>query len=253
MTFAMLSATAPGCRAADMANTVNGSDTAQPEVQSTEVAHTGLPVTVPVVSVSTLTTTTLASQHECRPTLTTVREFEVAQANARPWFVRHIEGLTGAPLGAAGAAWLAAHFLAERIWILPAALAGGAVGWVVGPFGILLGAGGGVLGHALTHKISVTVAGGVAGGLIGMALWHFLIPPPKPATPDSPVDVPVEHFVTNDQCGDVQHARFRGGDLYKVDFMLDGKPMSADLPYDPGNTLAVYPDGQPVVRNLPIP
>ncbi|MDR5837089.1 hypothetical protein [Caballeronia sp. LZ034LL] len=223
----------------------NGMSPAQPE--------SGSPVTVPVVAVSTLTTTALATQNECRPTLTTVRQYEVAQANARPWFVRNLEGLTGAPLGAAGAAWLAAHYLTQRIWILPAALAGGAVGWVVGPLGIVLGAGGGVLGHALTHKWPVTAAGGVAGVAIGMALWHVLIPPPKPATPDSPVDVPLEHFVTNDQCGDVQHTRFRGGDLYKIDFVLDGRAMSVDLPYDPGNSLSVYPDGQPVTQSLSIP
>jgi hypothetical protein len=222
------------------------------EAKGLATSHAGLPVNVPVIAVSTLTTTIFVSEPACYPVLITVREYELAQANARPWFVRHIEGLAGAPLGAAGALWLAAHYLPGRIWILPAALAGAAAGWVTGPLGIVLGAGGSLLGHALTHKAWGTAAGGMAGGLMGMALWHLLIPPPKPTTPASPLDIPVEHFVTNHSCSEVQHARLRGGDLYKVDFVLDGRLMSANLPYDPGKTLEVYPDGQPV-KLMPTP
>jgi hypothetical protein len=221
---------------------------ADPETAALSNAPTA-PVIVQVVSVTSLVTSNLVQSKECTPVLLTQREFELAQAKSQPWLMRNIKGVTGAPLGAAAGAYLAMHYLSARIWILPAALVGGAAGWFVGPFGILLGAGGSVLGHALTHKTPITMAGGVVGGLIGMALWHFVVPPPKPVTPDSLVEVPVQHFVTNEQCDEVQHRRILDGELYKVDFVLEGRPMSANLSYDPGNTLSVYPDGRPVLTS----
>jgi hypothetical protein len=210
---------------------------------SSAAASAAAPVTVPVISVTSLDTSAQQQSKQCTPVLMTQRQYELAQANSQSWYLRDIRSLTGAPLGAAAGAYFSAYYLSSHIWMLPAALVGGAAGWVMGPFGIILGAGGSILGRALSHDVPVTV--GVAGGLIGIALWHFVVPPPKPATPDSPVDVPVEHFVTNEQCGEVQHRTFGADNGYKVDFVLDGHPMSATLPYDPGNTLAVYPDGKP--------
>jgi hypothetical protein len=136
----------------------------------------------------------------------TQRQYERAQTNGQPWHVRNIKDATGATLGATADA----RYLSARIRML-------------GPFGILLGAGGSMLGHALTHDIPITVAGGVGGELIRMTLWHFVAPPPQPTTPDSPVDLPIQHFMTDEQRGEVQHRHFLYGNLNKAVFVLDGR------------------------------
>jgi uncharacterized protein YcfJ len=209
------------------------------------------PVAVDVVSVTSLTSSVRTQQSECWQVLMTERQFLVNQANARPWLLRNIEPVSGATLGVLTGAYFAAHYLSARIWILPAALVGGAAGWMVGPLGIALGVGGSILGHALTHQLPMTIAGGVAGAAIGMALWHFLIPPPKPATPSSPTEIPVENFIQQQQCNDVAHLRVHPTSQYRVSYTYGGQSMSADLPYDPGNTLLVDTEGKPVVPAHP--
>ncbi|WP_091905302.1 hypothetical protein [Chitinasiproducens palmae] len=202
--------------------------------------------TVDVVSVTSLTVTTREQRPECRPTLVSERQYLFDQANARSWPLRHLKGVTGAPMGAAAGAYLAAHLLSARIWMLPAALVGGAAGWLVGPFGVALGIGGGILGHALTHKLPVTIGGSVAGAGLGMALWQVLFPPPKSPLPPSVTEIPLEHFLTTQECGDASHAQVQPGTLYRVDYYYNGALFFADLPYDPGNRLRVDGDGKPV-------
>jgi hypothetical protein len=200
---------------------------------------------VDVISVTSVNAALNDKRNDCWSELKTTRQFELDEYNASPWLKKHVKEVSGATLGVLSAAYFASHYLSSRIWILPIAVGGGALGWLVGPFGIALGVGGSILGHALAHNTPVTIAGGVLGTVIGMALWHFVIPPPKDPSPDSPTEIPVEHFVEAPRCAESTHVQMQLATSFRVSYRFEGAVRVADLPYDPGDHLTIDAEGQP--------
>ena len=226
------------------------STVAQAADDTLAAASSTMPATAPadvvdVISVTSIYTASIDKRNDCWSELKTTRQFELDEYNASPWLAKHIKEVSGATLGVLSAAYFASHYLSARIWMLPIAIGGGALGWFVGPFGIALGVGGSILGHALSHNTPITIAGGVLGTVIGMALWHFVIPPPKNPSPDSPTDIPVEHFVEASRCVESAHVQMQPATSFRVSYRFEGAVRIADLPYDPGDHLAIDAQGQP--------
>jgi hypothetical protein len=205
-------------------------------------------LTAPIHSISYELLGTPSERSICSERLLSDRqkasEDEAAANSKKSWVRKNWQPILGATLGTAIGFSLTKNYSPGSRWIIPSALAGTALGYLLGPGAMIGGYLGGVLGfNNWPSKIPVASGVTLAGTVLGSLAWDWIFAKsPLLIPPEQGEYLASQEFIIESQCTN-QNAIEHSSSAYRVEYEFQGNMYTALLEYFPGNSIRIDQSG----------